>query len=55
MFQQAIPRPFLWLVGLGVVLIIGVVGCGGDSDDDGWGGTWEIESIDGKSYELSLN
>ena len=53
MFQQAIPRPFLWLVTLCAILIIGVVGCGGDSDndDDGWGGTWEIESIDGQSYE----
>jgi hypothetical protein len=29
-----------------------VVGCGGDSDnDDGWVGTWEIETVDGQSYE----
>ena len=51
MFQQAIHRPFLWLVTLCAILTVGVAGCGGDSDDDGWGGTWEIESIDGKSYE----
>ena len=56
MFQQVSPRSFFWLVTLCVSLIIGVVGCGGDSDndDDGWGGTWAIESVDGQSYELFL-
>ena len=53
MFQQVIPRSFLWLVTLCAILTIGIIGCGGDSDndDDGWVGTWEIESVDGQSYE----
>lgn len=54
MFKQVIPRSFLWLVTPCVILIIGVVGCGGDDDENDWGGTWAIESIDGESYELSL-
>ena len=51
MFQQAIPRSFLWLVSLGAVLIIGVVGCGSEDDENEWVGTWAIESIDGESLE----
>ncbi len=53
MFQQVIRRSFLWLVSICGVLIIGVIGCGGDSDndDDGWAGTWEIETVDGQSLE----
>ena len=27
-------RPFLWLVGLCVVLSIGIISCGGDGDGD---------------------
>ena len=42
MFQQVIPRSFLWLVSFCAVLIIGIIGCGGDDDDDNneWVGTW---------------
>ena len=51
MFQQAIPRSFLWLVSLGAVLIIGIIGCGSEDDENEWVGTWAIESIDGESLE----
>ena len=54
MFGQVIPRSFFWLVTLCVSLIIGVVGCGGDSDDNEWVGTWAIESVDGENLEQSL-
>ena len=54
MFQQVIPRSFLWLVTLCVVLIIGMVGCGGDDDDNEWVGTWEIESVDGQNVEQNF-
>lgn len=54
MFQQVIPRSFLWLVTLCVVLAIGVTGCGGDDDDNEWVGTWEIESVDGQSLDQSF-
>ena len=55
MFQQAIPRSFLWLVSIWAVLTIGIIGCGGD-DSDGdneneWAGTWSLESLDGQNYE----
>ena len=54
MFQQAIPRSFLWLVSIWAALIIGTIGCGGDDDDNQWVGTWEMESIDGESLEQSF-
>ena len=54
MFQQVIPRSFLWLVGLCAALIIGIIGCGGDDDDNEWVGTWAIDSIDGESVEQTL-
>ena len=36
MFQQVIPRSFVWLVSLGTVLIIGIIGCGGEDDENEW-------------------
>jgi len=51
MFQQAIPHSFLWLVSLCAVLIVGIISCGGDEEDNEWVGTWAIESIDGESLE----
>ena len=54
MFGQVIPRSFLRLITLCAVLTIGIIGCGGDDDDNDWVGTWAIESIDGQSYELSI-
>ena len=54
MFQQVIPRSFLWLVSLYAVLTIGIIGCGGDDDDNEWVGTWAIESLDGENLEQSL-
>ena len=54
MFGQVIPRSFLRLVGLCAVLIIGIIGCGGDDNDNEWGGTWEIETIDGQSLDQSF-
>ena len=40
MFGQVIPRSFLWFVSLCAILIIGIIGCGGDDDDNEWVGTW---------------
>ena len=37
MFSQAISRSFLLLATLCPVLIIGIIGCGGDEDDNEWG------------------
>ena len=54
MCRQAIPRSFLWLVSISVVLTIGIIGCGGDDDDNEWVGTWAINSIDGESIEQTL-
>ena len=51
MFQQVIPRSFLWLATLGAVLIIGIIGCGGDDDDNEWVGTWAVETIDGTNVQ----
>ena len=57
MFGQVIPRSFLWLITLYAVLIIGVIGCGSDEDneadeDNEWVGTWAVETIDGQNYEM---
>ena len=54
MFGQVIPRSFLWLVTLCAILIIGIIGCGGDEADDDWVGTWEIDTIDGQSLDQSF-
>ena len=55
MFQQVIPRSFLWLVSLCAVLIIGIVGCGGDEDDENeWVGTWSLDTINGESIQAQL-
>ena len=51
MFQHVIPRWYLWLVSLYVVLIIVSIGCGGDEDDNEWVGTWAWETIDGQSFD----
>ena len=55
MFQQVIPHSFLWLVILSVALIIGIIGCGGDDDDNDWVGTWEIDTVDGQSFEQTFD
>ena len=56
MFQQVIiPRSFSWVVTLYAVLIIGIIGCGGDDDDNEWVGTWEIDTVDGESFEQTLD
>ena len=54
MFQQVIPRSFAWLVSLYAVLTIGIIGCGGDDDENDWVGTWTIETVDGENYEQFL-
>ena len=54
MFGQIIPRSFLWLVSLWAILIIGIISCGGDDDDNDWVGTWTMETIDGQSLEQSF-
>jgi len=54
MFQQAIPRSFLWLVSLWAVLIIGIIGCSSEDDDNDWVGTWAMETVDGQSLEQSF-
>ena len=54
MSQRVIPGAFLWLVSLYTVLIIGMIGCGGDDDDNEWVGTWSLESIDGETIEQAL-
>ena len=54
MFQQVIPRSFLWLVSIWAALTIGITGCGGDDDDNEWVGTWSLESIDGETLEQVL-
>ena len=54
MFQQAIPRSFVWLVSMWAVLTIGIIGCGGDDDDNEWVGTWELVSVDGETFEEAI-
>ena len=58
MFGHVIPRSSLWLVSLWTVLIIGIIGCGGDSDsevDSDWVGTWSLESVDGTNIRQQLD
>ena len=54
MFGQVIPRSILWLVSIWAVLTIGIIGCGGDDDDNDWVGTWAIDSINGESIEQTF-
>ena len=56
MFGQVTPRSFLWLVSTFAVLSIGIIGCGGDGDEDDndWGGTWRLETVDGQSWDQAL-
>ena len=55
MFQQVIPRSLLWLVSFCAALIIGIIGCGGDDDDNEWVGTWAVETIDGKNLQQQFD
>ena len=55
MFGQVIPRSFLWFVSLCAILIIGIIGCGGDDEDNEWIGTWAIETIDGKNLQQQFD
>ena len=61
MFQQVIPRPFLWLVSFFTILVIGFTGCGGDdggddngTGDTGWVGTWSLETFDSQTLDQVL-
>ena len=54
MFQQGIRRSVLWLVSLYAVLIMGIIGCGGDDDENEWVGTWELVSVDGETFEQAI-
>ena len=44
----------MWLVSIWAVLTIGIIGCGGDDDDNDWVGTWAIDSINGESIEQTF-
>ena len=60
MFGQVIPRSLLWFVSFCAALIIGIIGCGDDGDDsngddDDWGGTWAVETIDRESFKQALD
>ena len=57
MFGQVIPRSFVWFVSLCAVLTIGIIGCGGDDnedDDSEWVGTWSLETVDGKNVQAQF-
>ena len=54
MFQQVIPRSFVWLVGLYAALIIGIIGCGSEDDENDWVGTWVIVTVDDQNFEQAL-
>ena len=58
MFQHAITRSFLWLATLCAVLIIEIIGCGGDDnetdDDNEWVGTWSLDTFGGQTLEQVL-
>ena len=53
MFQKINLYSF-WVFSLCAALIIGIIGCGGDDDDNEWVGTWTLESIDGEALELAF-
>lgn len=57
-FQQVTLRSILWLATLWAVLIVGIIGCGDDvnddSDDNDWIGTWAIETINGETLEQAF-
>ena len=58
MFQQVMPRSFLWLVSLCAVLSLGIISCGGDDnetdDDNEWVGTWSLETFGGQTLDQVL-
>ena len=58
MFQPVTPRSFLWLATLWAILIVGIIGCGGDDnetdDDNEWGGTWSLDTFGGQTLEQVL-
>ncbi len=58
MYHQIIPRSFLWLATLYAVLIIGIIGCGGNDnetdDDNEWVGTWSLDTFGGQTLEQVL-
>ena len=57
MFQQVIPRSFLWLATLYAVLIIAMIACGSDdngADDNEWVGTWSLDTFGGQTLEQVL-
>ena len=53
MFQKINLYSF-WGLSLCAALIIGIIGCGGDDDDNEWVGTWILESIDGETFEQAF-
>ncbi len=57
-FQQIIPRSFLWSATLWAILIFGIICCGGDDneidDDNEWVGTWSLDTFDGQTLEKVL-
>lgn len=56
MFGQVIARSFLWFVCLCAVFSIGVIGCGGDGEDDNeLVGTWTLESVDGATIQQTID
>ena len=57
MFQQVIPRSFLWLGSLCIVFVIGILGCGdadSEKEDNEWLGTWSLETVDGQRLDQVL-
>lgn len=45
----------MWFLSFCAVLIIGIIGCGGDDndadEDSEWVGTWALETVNGQSFE----
>lgn len=54
MFRRVDSRSFLWLVSICTALTVGIIGCGGDDDDNEWGGTWALDTVDGLSLDQSF-
>ena len=57
-FGQVIARSFLWFVSLCAILIVGIIGCGGDDngddEDNEWVGTWVVETRDGENIQVQF-
>lgn len=52
MLREAISGSCLRLVSLGVVLIVGISGCGGDgAESNDWVGIWAVATVNGLNYE----